>query len=334
LTVKLITGVVDTIDRWQQRNPVAAPTYGVVKKFGDDQANLLVVALGWYGFVSIYPLLLLVITIFGYIGAASLGHGIVSTLHQFPVVGDEFNPANGSSELHGNSVALIVALFSLIYGAQGVTQTAQQAMARVWNIPQYDRPAFLPRLARSLIALVVIGGTFLFNAAAATFATAAGTATGITVLVIIGMLLVNCALQTLAFFVLTPKGVTIRQLVPGAALAAFGFTLLITVGSGLIQHQIRHSSSTYGQFGVIIGLVGFLFLVAKINLYGAELNPVLARRLWPRSIAPDNATPADEQVLRALAHEERRRDDERIGVGFGDDAVEAAAADARHKPRK
>jgi uncharacterized BrkB/YihY/UPF0761 family membrane protein len=331
VTVTLVTRAVGAIDRWQQRNPIAAPSYGVLKKFGDDQANVFVVALGWYGFVSIYPLLLVVVTILGYVGAASLGHGIVSTLHQFPIIGIDFNPA-GSSHLHGNSVALIVGLLGLVYGAQGVTQTAQQAMARVWNVPQLDRPGFLPRLARSVIGLFVIGGSFVFNAAAATFATASGTALFITALVIVGMLMANGVLHTIAFRILTPKEVTTRNLVLGASLAAVGFTLLITVGSGLVQHQIRHSSQTYGQFGVVIGLVGFLFLVAKISLYGAELNPVLARHLWPRSLVRANATPADELVLRALAHQERRRADERIGVGFGEHAAEAAAADAGHRP--
>src|ERR1039458_2288777 len=90
------------VDSWQQRTSVAAPAFGVVKKLGDDRMNQYVVALGWYVFLSIYPLLLVVTTIFGFIGAASLGHGIVSTLHQFPVVGSQFNPSHGSDNLHGS----------------------------------------------------------------------------------------------------------------------------------------------------------------------------------------------------------------------------------------
>jgi uncharacterized BrkB/YihY/UPF0761 family membrane protein len=64
---------VAVIDRWQRRHRTPAVTYGVIKKFGDDNANMLVVALGWYGFTAIYPLLLVVVTVFGYIGAALVG---------------------------------------------------------------------------------------------------------------------------------------------------------------------------------------------------------------------------------------------------------------------
>ena len=92
MPMKLIQELLSRVDDWQRQNRLAAPSYGVVKKFGDDGMNQFVVALGWYGFLAIYPLLLVVITIFGFIGVASLGHGIVATLHQFPVIGAQFNP--------------------------------------------------------------------------------------------------------------------------------------------------------------------------------------------------------------------------------------------------
>jgi uncharacterized BrkB/YihY/UPF0761 family membrane protein len=310
---------VSRIDQWQRGNRPAAVLFGVLKKFTEDQANQFVVALGWYGFVAIYPLLLVVITVFGYIGAASLGHGIVSTLHQFPVVGSQFNPAN-ANELHGSGFGLVIGLVGLLYGGQGVTQTAQQGMVRVWNLSSLDQPPFLARLARSLIGLSIIGIAFVFNAAVATFATAQGTRYAFRILVIVGMLAVNWVLYGAAFRALTPKTVTTRPLLPGAAVGAVGFTLLITVGSGLIQHQIRHSSATYGQFGVVIGLVGFLFLLAKISLYGAELNPVLARHLWPRAMGSAVPTPADERALEYRLEQDRQRADQRISVRY-DDAV-------------
>jgi hypothetical protein len=65
----------EAVDRFQRSNRVAGPAFAVNKKFSDDKANLYVVALGWYGFTAIYPLLLVVITIFGFIGEASLGTG-------------------------------------------------------------------------------------------------------------------------------------------------------------------------------------------------------------------------------------------------------------------
>ena len=115
--------------------------------------------------------------------------------------------------------------------------------------------------------------------------------------IVVGMLAMNIVLYLLAFRILTPSAIAARSLLPGAVVASTGFTFLITLGSGLVQHQLKNSSATYGQFGIVIGLVGFLFLLAKISLYGAELNPVVARRLWPRSLQTRNPTEADNQVL-------------------------------------
>jgi uncharacterized BrkB/YihY/UPF0761 family membrane protein len=151
------------LDGWQRQARWVGVPYAVLKKSGDDNANLLVVALAWYGFTAIFPLLLVVVTVFGFIGAQSIGSGTIRTLHQFPVVGSSFNPASHHA-LHGSGLGLVIGLIGLLYGAQGVTQTAQQAMATVWNIPQIQRTGFLPRLGRSLAALFTIGGAFVINA--------------------------------------------------------------------------------------------------------------------------------------------------------------------------
>ncbi len=316
------------LDHWQRTHRLPAVSYAVIKKFGDDSLNQFVVGLGWYGFVAIYPLLLFVITVLGFIGAASLGHHLVATLHQFPVVGAQFNPAHAGSSLHGSALGLVIGLAGLLYGAQGVTQTAQQAMVRVWNIPQVDVPGFLPRLVRSLAGLTIIGLTFVGNSVLATLVTGGGRDVWLRILLLATMAVLNVALYTAAFRALTLSVIPLGALVPGATFAALGFTFLITLGSGLVQHQVRNSSATYGQFGIVIGLVAFLFVLAKISLYGSELNPVIHRSIWPRGLQTSDPTEADNRMLRAIAHQNRSRPDERIGVGFGASAEQEVAVDA------
>jgi len=329
--------VMTAVDGWQRRARWAGVPYAVLTKFGDDNANLLVVALAWYGFTSIFPLLLVVVTVFGFIGAKSLGTGIIHTLHQFPVVGSTFNPASGNT-LHGSAVGLIVGLIGLLYGAQGVTQTAQQAMATVWNVPQNQRTGFVPRLGRSLAGLFLIGITFVVNAAVTSYATGASVGLAIEIPVLVGLLLLNVALFYLSFVVLTPKVVGARRLLPGAILAAIAFTVLITLGTGLITHQLKSASATYGTFGTVIGIVAFLLVLAKLTIYAAELNPVLARKLYPRALAMGGEpTAADRLVLADLVHAQQRRDDQVIGVGFGENAADQAASDATrraHAPKQ
>ena len=96
-----------------------------------------------------------------------------------------------------------------------------------------------------------------------------------------------------------------------------------------MTHQLKNASATYGAFGSVIGIVTFLLLLAKLTMYAAELNPVLSRRLYPRALPlGGEPTDADQQVLASLVHAEQRRDDEAIGVGFGDHAAGQAATDA------
>jgi uncharacterized BrkB/YihY/UPF0761 family membrane protein len=327
--------VMGAVDGFQRRVRWVGVPYAVQKKFGDDNANLVAVALAWYGFTAIFPLLLVVVTVFGFIGKASIGTGLIKTLHEFPVIGSSFNQGSSTS-LHGSTIGLVIGLLGLIYGAQGVTQTAQLAMATVWNIPQDERTGFLPRLGRSLAGLITIGGAFLINAFVSGYLTGGTSNYAIRIPIIAGLLVINAALYFATFALLTAKVIGPRGLLPGAVLGAVVFTALITVGAGLVTHQLKHTSETYGTFGTVIGIVAFLLILAKLSLYAAELNPVLSRNLYPRALPlGGEPTEADLQVLSQLVHQEKRREDQAIGVGFGDDASEDAAADAaRRRPQQ
>jgi uncharacterized BrkB/YihY/UPF0761 family membrane protein len=325
--------LVGALDAWQRRVRWAGVPYAMQKKFGDDNANLQVLALAWYGFTAIFPLLLVVVTVLGFIGQESLGTGVLTTLHKFPVVGSSFNPAKSNS-LHGSTIGLVIGLLGLIYGAQGVTQSAQQAMVTVWNVPQTKTTGFLPRLGRSLAGLVIIGGAFLVNAALSTYVTGGTSNYAIRVPALAGLLILNSALYYAAFTVLTPKVVGPRGLWPGAVMGGVAFTALITVGTGLLTHTLKNASNTYGTFGSVIGIVAILLLLAKVSIYAAELNPVLSRSLYPRALPlGGEPTAADLRVLTDLVHAQRRRDDQVIGVGFGEDGVAQAAADAAKHAR-
>lgn len=320
------------LDRWQRHNPVAGPAYGVIKKYGDDKGGLLVVGLAWYGFTAIYPLLLVLVTIFGFIGQASLGRGIVTTLHQFPVIGDQFNPGAGGNNLHGSVLGLVIGILGLLYGAQGVTQTAQQAMADTWNVPEVQRPGFVPRMARSLVGLIIIGGAFVVSAGLSSYASGSGRGVVVATGVVFWLVIFNVGFYFGAFRVLTPGDVDTRSLLPGAIVGGVGFTALTTVGTALVQHQLKHVDATYGALGSVLGVVAYLALLAKLSVYAAELNAVLGNSLWPRALPTMTPTDADERVLRSLAHEQRRRQDERIGVGFGSGSQSEAGANAGKGP--
>ena len=55
------------IDRFQQRQGVTAIPVAVAKKFGEDQAGSLSALIAYYGFFSVFPLILVFVTIAGFI---------------------------------------------------------------------------------------------------------------------------------------------------------------------------------------------------------------------------------------------------------------------------
>ncbi len=84
---------------------------------------------------------------------------------------------------------------------------------------------------------------------------------------------------------------------PGIAAATLGWTVLQSVGGLYINHVVKGDGQTYGTFATVIGLLTWLYVGARIVVYAAEINVVLTRRLWPRSIleapAPGDAVSAE-----------------------------------------
>jgi YihY family inner membrane protein len=309
--------LVDKVDRWQQRHRPTAFVVAVVKKYGDDRGGQLAALITYYGFLALFPLLLVFVTVLGYVahGNPGLRRDLLDTaLADFPVVGQELERNVG--ELGGNGLALVIGFLALLWGSLGVAQVAQHAMAQVWNVPGARRPGFVPRLVRSLLVLAVLALAIVGTAALTTVATLvpAGVAAPLvsTVLVVV----LNVGLYWLAFRVLTPGEISTRALLPGAIVGGVAWTALQLLGTWLVARQLRHTSELYGTFGVVLGLLFFLYLASQITVYAAEINVVRARRLSPRSLAPPPLTPADEAVLTGVVEAEQRRPEQDVSVTF------------------
>ena len=319
------------LDRLQQRSPVVGFALAVVKKFGDDRGSSLAAQLAYFGFMALFPLLLVLTTILAFVTSGRVEDNIIATtLNQFPVFGQQLG-RDAAHPLTGSGAGLALGLVALLYGALGLAQAAQHAMAQVWNVPGVDRPGFLPRLARGVLFFTVAGAAM----AAGTGLSGAATLTGRGLIWRLVFLLattgLNVALYLAVFRILTPADVATGDLVAGAVLGGIGYTVLLTVGTALVQHQLRHAQALYGQFAFVIGLMSWLNLVGQLSLYAAEVNVVRTRRLWPRGIIQPPLTDADQHVLRDIARAEERRPEQHVTVGFEQPTARPApAADPLH----
>jgi membrane protein len=298
--------VLQWLDHFQQRHRWAAFPFAVFKKYGDDQGGNLAALITYYGFLSLFPLLLVLVTVLGYVleGNAHLQKTIVnSALADFPIVGDQIK--NNVHSLRGSGLALVLGLLVALYGGLGVANAAQNAMNRIWEVPMRARPGFFPRIARSLGLLGTLGIAVLATTAIGSIASASVYA-WMRVLAIVIPLILNVGLFLLAFRVLTAREVPWRAHLLGAIVAAVGYEIFQLIGGLYVQHTVRGASSSYGLFALVLGLLAWIYLHTQVVLLAAEANAVRYDQLWPRSFAPPPLTDADLRAYEAYAATEER----------------------------
>ena len=124
-----IERVLRAIDRFQQRHGLLGFPIGVAKKFGDDGGSKHAALLAYYGFFSLFPLLLVFTTVIGYALAndAELRQSVIDTaIAQFPVLGPQLQ---GSIEtIQGSGVGLVIGIVGTLWAGLGITRSAQDAM--------------------------------------------------------------------------------------------------------------------------------------------------------------------------------------------------------------
>jgi YihY family inner membrane protein len=311
--------VIRRIDAGQRRFTPAAFVFGVVKKYGDDNGGVLVANLAYSAFISIFPLLLIFVTILGLVAANNpefRQDAINAVANQVPLIGHQLT--GNVHELQRSSViGLIVGLLALIWGATGLAQAGLFTMAQVWNLPGPDRPGYVQRLGRALLFLGLLGAGVIVATGLASLNTYGHNSTVIVVLAQILAVAVNSGMYLGAFRALTPKGVSTRHLLPGAIIGGVGWTLLQVLGTYLVHHFL-HSDSAYGVFATVLGLIAWIYLAVELTVYVAEVNVVLARRLWPRSIVQPPLTEADRASMALQALQNQRRVEQQVKVTFDD----------------
>ena len=214
--------LVDRLDRLQRRHPAAGFPIAVVYKYVDDTGPFLSALITYYAFVSLFPLLLLSSTILGAVldGNPELQERLIdSALSQLPVVGEQLGEPQG---LSGGTWGVVIGILGALYGALGVAQAVQHAMNTAWTVPRNNRPnPFLAR-GRSLLLLATAGLTVVGTTALSTISAGmAGSFGGATrALVLVGSVMINAAIFVFAFRLATTRRLTVRDVLPGALLAA------------------------------------------------------------------------------------------------------------------
>jgi membrane protein len=296
------------VDDFQQRTPALAFPVAVWKKFNDDQAGNLAALISYYGFAALFPMLLVLVTVLDIVlnhDPALRSSLLNSALSQYPVIGPQLTIR--PKALPSAGLPLFIGLVLLLLGARGVAGAMQNAFFEVWGIPQEDRPAFPLSQLIGLGLVFTIGLGFIATTSLAGVVGGAGhllTGAVAHITAVVVSLVLNVGLFWLGFRIATAGRVRWRDLRTGAVIAAVVWQALQVAGGYVVTHQLHRSSDLYGTFGVVLGLLAWLYLQAEVTLYAAEVDVVLTKRLWPCSLlsgesaeaAPDTAKEAPAAV--------------------------------------
>jgi len=293
-----ISTVAARADRLQQRHHALSFVCAVVKKYNDDGAGQRAALLTYYGFLALFPLLLIATSIADFI-AQHNAHVRVRLLNDltnyFPVGGSELQQNIHSG--HRTGIALIVGLLFALYGARGIANALRNALDSAWATPRSKRSTFPTSMLKNLELLFGAGLGLLLTTALASYTTAAlghsfvfrlvSTATDAVLLYILCMYV---------FLIGPAQRRPRRDLRVGALTLVVGLLILQTIGGYLITHQLHNTSGLYGQFALVLAILSWLYLLAQVFTYAVEVNVVHTYRLWPRSLSGRYPTVADEKT--------------------------------------
>jgi membrane protein len=303
------------LDRHQQQSRRLAFVAAVFKKFSEDQAGQQAALIAYYAFVSLFPLLLVLVTVLGFVlqGDPSEQKRILDgTLGQFPLVSDQLR----LQSLTGSGVGLAIGVLGSLLAGMGITGATQNAFNRIWHVPFKHRPDWLHARLRGLGMLAILGTLSIVSTTAAGYV---GSASHAALAVLAGVIVafaLNLALFMTAFKLLTAVEVSWRDLLPGVIVAAVFWQLLQHLGGFYVDHELKRTGPLYGVFALVLGLLAWLYLGAQLTIFAAEVNVVRCRRLWPRSFFSDPLLDADRRALTSSAEVEERVHEENVEVSF------------------
>ncbi len=300
-----------------------------IYKYFDDQGNYLAAIITFYAFLAIFPVLLLATSILGYVlqGSPELqGMILDSALSNFPIVGEQLGRPEG---LQGSFAGIVIGVLTALYGASGLGQAIQNAMNVAWSVPRNSRPnPFLLRF-KSLVLLLTAGLAVL----ALTVVSAIGSSTEVfggavdgtlRVVIRVATVVVIGLGLTLLFRLAAARQHTLGSAAPGAFVVAILWQGLQYVGTLYATRVLGETTSMNQTFGLVLGLLGIIYIAAVIAILGMEVNVVLARRLYPRALLTPftdavDLTEADRRAYAGYARAQRHKGFERVEVVFDDD---------------
>ncbi|HVM09498.1 MAG TPA: YihY/virulence factor BrkB family protein [Acidimicrobiales bacterium] len=243
------------------------------ERYGDLHGNNLAASVTFSAFVSLLPLLLVIVSIVGFIagGGTDVAGRIIGELgltgDAATAVTDAVEAAEGSKRVAGP-----IGLAGLLWSGLGLVAALQYAYNQVWQVEERG-------IKDKAVGILWLGGAAVLFVGAAAITTVLRWLPGaLAPLGIVVALAVNLALWIWTSKVLPNTDLPVRAVLPGAIFAAIGFEVLKALGAYYVPRTVANSSQLYGSLGVVFAILAWLFFFGRLIVYSAVLNVVMWER--------------------------------------------------------
>jgi uncharacterized BrkB/YihY/UPF0761 family membrane protein len=293
------------LDGLQRRWAPLAWCHAVVRKYLDDGGAREAALITYYGFLSLFPVLLLGAAVVSRVFADSPGlrEDVVAAIVPPSLRADV---ADAAEVLAGSRPALIAGLIGLGYSGAGVVLSAYFTLNHLAGVPFRDRRGLVSRLLRTVAGLAVILagaiGTGVLTVAIAWTPDELSPALGLA-----ASCLVSGVVLTVLARLLLDRTAPLRSLWPAAVIGALAVTTTLNVGAMVLPRLIRGAGLIYGGFATVAGVFTLLYVLSNVLVLAAEAATVRHGRLWPRAFDAGRPTDADRRAMALLTREQDRQ---------------------------
>lgn len=284
--MNFIDTTIKNIDSLQKRHKSLSFIYAVIRKYGDDEAGYQVALITYYGFLSLFPLLivttsLLQLTLHGNSGFRSKIIG--SLTNYFPIIGSQLQ--GDIHSLRRSGLGLILGILIILYGSRGVADAIRHALNQLWQVPRNKWLGF-PKSAVNSLSIIVIGGIgMLLAGILSSFAAGLGHSFIIRIISsLVSMTVILVVILAIFKVGLATDKISKKALLISASTATIGIQILQSLGGYIVTHELKNLSSLYGTFALVLGILFWIYLQTQVVIYSVEVGIVYEMKLWPRSI--------------------------------------------------
>jgi uncharacterized BrkB/YihY/UPF0761 family membrane protein len=233
--------------------------------------------LAYYGFLALFPMLLLSTAILGFVlqGRPGLQESIVdSAIAQIPALGRQILDQSGN--LEGSIAALLIGVLGALWGTTRAFAGLQDALDDIWEVEPEHRPNPVVRRVHSLVGMLAIGGGQIATVTITAISSLPVIPDAGQILIVIGAAAVNTMVVGTMLRYLTAADATWPMVWRGAVLAGVAYTVLQLIGTTVVARLLAGAQGVYGAFASVLAVTGWLSIHASISLFAAEVNAVLA----------------------------------------------------------